>query len=78
MPESKEEGYKNWLEYQTLSLLSATYKTLSHILLPRLTSFIDELLGIISVEFDITNQALVIYSAFIKHYRKLGIGLCVC
>jgi hypothetical protein len=37
-----------------------------------LTSFIDELLGIISVDFDI-NQALVIYSGFIKYCRKLGI-----
>jgi hypothetical protein len=31
-----------------------------------------KLLGIISVDFDITDQLLIIYSAFVKYLRKNG------
>jgi hypothetical protein len=30
-------------------------------------------LGIISVDFDATGQPLIIYLAFIKYFRKMGI-----
>jgi hypothetical protein len=32
-----------------------------------------KLLGIINVDFDATGQLLIIYSAFFKHLRKMGI-----
>jgi hypothetical protein len=58
--------------HKGISLLSTTYKILSNILLSRLTPYGDELLGIISVDFDATDQLLIIYSAFVKYMRKNG------
>ena len=48
------------------------YNILSNILLLRLTPYTEKLLGIISVDFDITHQLLNIYSAFIKFFRNNG------
>jgi hypothetical protein len=31
-----------------------------------------KLLGIISVDFDVTGQVLIIYSAFVKYFGKNG------
>jgi len=31
-------------------------------------------LGIINVDFDGTDEILIIYSAFDKYFRKMGIG----
>jgi hypothetical protein len=55
--------------------LSTTYKILSNILLSSLT----QLLGMISVGFDVTGQQLIIYSAFVKYSRKNGstVGRCI-
>jgi hypothetical protein len=58
--------------YRGVSLLSATFKILSNILLLRLLHKLGKLLGIISVDFDATGQLLIIYSAFIKYLRKNG------
>jgi len=33
------------------------------------------LLGIINVDFDTAGQLLIIYSAFVKYLRKMGIKL---
>jgi hypothetical protein len=48
------------------------FTMLSNILLSRFTPYTDKLLGIISVDFDITNQLLITYSAFIKFFRSNG------
>jgi len=47
------------------SLLLTTYKILSNILLSRLTPYAEEIIQIINVDFDVTGQLLIIYSAFI-------------
>ena len=49
-----------------ISHLSATYKTLSYILLSRLTTNAEEINGITSVDWDATGQMLILYSAFIR------------
>jgi len=33
-----------------------------------------KLLGIISADFEATSQLLIIYSAFVKYLRKIGIN----
>jgi hypothetical protein len=48
------------------------YKILSNILLSRLTPYTEKLLGIISVDFEITDQLLITYSAFKKFFRNNG------
>jgi hypothetical protein len=55
-----------------ISLLPTSYKTLSNILLSRLVSYIDEIMGIISVGFDVTDQLLIRFSAFVRLWRKNG------
>jgi hypothetical protein len=42
--------------YRRLSLLSTSYKILSNILLSRLVPYIDEIIGIISVGFDVNRS----------------------
>jgi len=45
------------INYRGISLLQTTYRILSNILLARLTPYVEEILGIISVDFDATRQA---------------------
>jgi hypothetical protein len=33
----------------------------------------EKLLGVISVDFDATGQQLILYSAFVKYLKKVGI-----
>jgi len=47
-----------------MSLLLITYKILSNIL-SRLTPYVEEIIQIINVDFDVTGQQLIIYSSFI-------------
>jgi len=64
--------------YETGSMLLSCsvhikyYEILSNILLSRSTPYTEKLLGIISVDFDVTDQLLIIYSAFIKYFRNNG------
>jgi hypothetical protein len=59
--------------YRGISLLSTMYKILSNILFSRLTHTQRKLLGIISVDFDVTGQLLITYSEFVKYLKKMGI-----
>jgi len=56
--------------YRGISFLPTTCKILSNILLPRLTPYAEELIGIINVDFDTIGQLLIIHSAFIIYLRK--------
>jgi hypothetical protein len=58
--------------YCGISLLSTSYKILSNILLSRLSPYIDEIVGIISDGFDVTDQLLIRFSAFVKYWRING------
>jgi len=58
--------------YRGISLLPSMYKILSSILLSRLTSYAEEIMGTINVDFNTTGQLLIIYFAFIKYLRKIG------
>jgi hypothetical protein len=64
--------------YRGISLLSTTYKILSNILVSRLTLYGEEIIGDISVDFVVTGQLLIIYSAFIKYLRKNGNTMRQC
>jgi len=37
-----------------------------------------KLLGIISVDFDATGQLLIMNSAFVKYFKKMGIQMKQC
>jgi len=58
-----------------MSLLPTTYKILS-ILLLRLTPNAEEI--IINVDFEAAGQLLIIYSAFVKYFRKNGNTMKQC
>jgi hypothetical protein len=66
----KKDNNTGSSNYQGISLLSTSYKIFSNIL-SRLSPYIlMKLLGIISVGFDITDELLIRYFAFIKYWRK--------
>lgn len=48
------------------------YKILSNTLLLRLTPYIGKSLGIISEDFHTTKQLLIMYSVFIRYWRRKG------
>jgi hypothetical protein len=50
--------------------LTTSYKILSGILLSRLSPYIDELLRIKRVGFNITHQLLIKFFGFVKYWRK--------
>jgi hypothetical protein len=64
--------------YRGISLLSASYKMLSYILLSRLVPYIDEIMGIISVGFDVTDQLLIRFSVYVRYWRKDGSTMRQC
>jgi len=59
--------------YRGISRLPTTYKILSNILLSRLTPYAEEIIGDHRSGFQTTGHLLIIYSAFIKYLRKMGI-----
>jgi hypothetical protein len=73
VPIYKKGNKTDFSNYRGLTLLPNMYKILSDVLLSRLTPYAEEIIGIINVDFDTTGQILIIYSAFIKYLRKIGI-----
>jgi hypothetical protein len=68
-----KKGYKpDCNNYRGISLQSNSYKILSDILLSKLSAYINEINGIISVPFNITNQLLIRNFAFVRYWRKTG------
>jgi hypothetical protein len=53
--------------YRGISLLSTPYNILSNILLSWLSPYT------ISVDFDVTDQLLIRFSAFVRHWKKVGV-----
>ena len=47
-------------------VLSTTDTILSDIHLSRLVTYAEEIIGVVSVDFDVTGELLIIYSAFVK------------
>jgi hypothetical protein len=60
------------------SLVSTTYKILSSILLLRSIPYAEDITGIISMEFDLTGQLLITYSALNKYLIKNGNTMRPC
>jgi len=54
------------------------HKILSSILLSRLTPYAEKLLTIMSVNFNVTSQLLILYYAFIKYLRRNGNNMKQC
>jgi len=74
VPIYKAGDKTNCSNYRGISIFSTTYTILSSILLSNLTPCEEELLRNIRVDFDATNQLLIIYSAFVKYLKKRGGG----
>jgi hypothetical protein len=55
-PIPKKANKTDCSNYQSISLLSTSYKILSNILLARLTTYANEIIGIINVDFGIIDQ----------------------
>jgi len=53
-------------------------RLLSNILLSRLTTYAEEITGVITVDFDATGQLLILYSAFVKYLRRNGNSVRQC
>jgi hypothetical protein len=64
--------------YRGISILSTTYKIISNILLSRLTPNVEQLLGIMSVNFNTTSQLLILDCAFMKYSRRNGNNMKQC
>ena len=58
--------------YRGISLFPTTYKVLSNIPLSRLTPYAEEVIGDHQCGFRLTGRLLIIYSAFVKYWRKNG------
>jgi len=58
--------------YRGISLLPTSHKILSNILLSRLILYAEEIIGNRQCGFDAGGLLLIIYSAFIKYWRKNG------
>jgi hypothetical protein len=58
--------------YRGISLLLTSYKILSNIHLSRLSPYVDEIIGIVSVCFNVTDYLLIRFSAFVRYRRKNG------
>jgi hypothetical protein len=58
--------------YRGISLLSTSYKILTNILLSRLIPYVDEIIGDHQCDFDVINQLLIKYFAFVRYWRKNG------
>jgi hypothetical protein len=56
--------------YREISILSTSNRILSNILLARLSPYIDEIVGILNVGINVTDQLLIRCSAFIRCWRK--------
>jgi hypothetical protein len=74
VPIHKTDDKTDCNNYCGISLLSTSYKILSNILLSWLSPYIYmKLLGTISVDFDITDQLLIKFSAFVRYWKKVGV-----
>jgi hypothetical protein len=72
IPIHKKGDKTDCINYRGISLLSTSYKILSNIFLSRLSPYVDEIIGIISVGFDVTDQLLIRSLAFVKYWRRIG------
>jgi hypothetical protein len=54
------------------------YKILYKIMLSGLTPYAEEIIGDPKVDFDTAGQLLIIYSAFVKYFRKNGNTMKQC
>jgi hypothetical protein len=70
VPIYKKGSKTDCSNYRGISQLPTTYKILSNILVLWLTSCVNEIIGIIIVDFDIIVQLLIRYSAFVRYQRK--------
>jgi hypothetical protein len=60
------EVMKDTVVVRGLPILSNIYKILSNVLTP----YAKEIIGIFSVDFNVTGQLLIIYSALVKYLGK--------
>ena len=72
VPVYKKGEKINCSNYRGILLFSTTFTILSNILQSRLTLYAGEFIGIISMDFDATDQLLIIHSVFVKYLRRNG------
>jgi hypothetical protein len=70
VPNYKKDDKTDCNKYINFFFLPTTYKTLSTILLSRLTPFTEEIIGVINMDFKATGQPQIVYPAFVKYLKK--------
>jgi hypothetical protein len=66
VPINKEGDKTDCNNYRGISLLLTSYNILSNILLSRLSPYIDEIIGLISMGFDVTDQRPISFNIYKK------------
>jgi hypothetical protein len=65
--------------YLGISMLSTSYKILSNILRSKLSPYLDEIIGDYHcVGFDVIDQLLFRFSAFVRYWKKKGFTVRQC
>jgi hypothetical protein len=67
----KNDDKTDFSNYHNIQLSQASYKTVSDITL-KVNSYVDNLLGIISVGFDVTDQLQMRFFAYVRCWRRNG------
>jgi len=78
VPIYKKGSKTDFSNYGSILLLSARCKILSIILLSMLIPYAEEIIGVNSVDFDATDQLLIIRFAFAKYLRQNGNTMKQC
>jgi hypothetical protein len=66
----KKGGNSDCSKYHGKPLLSISYKFLSSIPLSRLSPCLGDIIGIICIGFDVTDELLVRFSAVVKYWTR--------
>ena len=73
LPIYKKNDTTDCSNYRGISLLPNTYKIFSNNLFSKLASYSKKIIWGHQCGFDTTGQPLIIYSAFFKYLKKIGI-----
>jgi hypothetical protein len=72
LSDQRKDAKLHCSSYCRVSLLLTAYKILSCILLSRFTPYVDEIIGIISADFDVRDQLLIRYPVLVRYRGKVG------
>jgi hypothetical protein len=75
VPMCKKDDKRDCSNFRGISILPHTYKTISHILLSRLTPYAEGITGDHQYVFRRNKSVQIIFSAFVKYLRTVAVQL---